>query len=109
MVNILPRRKTLISPQQHLRLIANNLNSTNTKNQMLASITLIEIEKKVVSPVECQRQASDDKSYGLHGRHAVRHHLHRGRVFSIITPFCIYYLRRMTYRRDGVVVRASAS
>ena len=52
MVNILPHRKTLISPQQHLRLITNNLNSTNSKNQILACIALTKIKKKVVSPVE---------------------------------------------------------
>ena len=69
MVNILPRRKTLTNPQQHLRLITNNLNSTNTKNQILASIAFIKIKKKVVSPVECGRQTIDDK---LYGRHAVR-------------------------------------
>ena len=40
MVNILPHRKTLISPQQHLRLITNNLNSTNSKNQILSCIVL---------------------------------------------------------------------
>ena len=71
-VNILPCRKTLISPQQYLLLITNNLNSTNAKNQILASIALTKIKKKVVSPVKCLKQISDDRSYGLYGRPAAR-------------------------------------
>ena len=78
MVNILPCRKTLISPHQHLRFIANNLNSTNTTNQLLASIALTKIKEKVVSPVECRRQTSDGK---LYRRHAARQPLKSRKSF----------------------------
>ena len=92
-INILPSRKTLISPQQHSRLIANNLNSTNNKNQILASNALTKIKEKVVSPVECRGQTSDDK---LYGRHAGRQLLELRKSFlNHTTVLHIYYLRRM--------------
>ena len=73
MVNIMSRRKTLINPQQNLRLITNNFNSTNIKkNQLLDSIDMTKIKKRVASPVECRRLTSDDKLYGLYGPHAAR-------------------------------------
>ena len=81
MVNIWLRRKTLIRPQQHLRLITNNLNFNNANNQILVSIALTKIKKKFVSPVECRRQTSDDKLYGLYGLHAVRQSLKSSKSF----------------------------
>ena len=52
-----------------LGLIANNLNSTTAKNQIMARMAQTKIKKKVVSPVECGKRTSDDK---LNGRHAAR-------------------------------------
>ena len=107
MINIWPCHKTLISPQQHLCLITNNLNSTNTKNQILARVAVIKIKKKVVSPVECRRQTSEVKLYRFYGRHAARQLLklrksfHNHTTVLYISPPKNDMLWRETLKQDS--------
>ena len=100
LVKVLPRQKTQLSPQQYPK--SRNRVSQAHKHQKFPSYHCCSHDqKKVAGCVECLRQASDDR-YLLHGRTVVRRVKPRKSFFSHTTSWD-------KYRRDGVVVRASAS